>query len=132
MFVAHPFTYRTGTPFSVSQPKAIGIILGLGWGWMGRAQKTDGVLVFTPGYKALWVSDLWGTFDHFRHTLTPLGADEATREWQAIRSLIGQETLNGSENERRWSVGNGIGILTQLTAEDKTVIQTFLSENSPP
>ena len=128
MFIAHPFTYRTGTPFAVSQPKAIGIIFGLGWAWVGYGKRTDGVLVFAPGFKSLWVWDLWGKFDHFRHMLTPLEADDATRERDAIRSLLDQERLEGSENERRWAVGNSLTILNQLTDEDKAVIRTFLSD----
>lgn len=130
MFVAHPFTYQTGALFPVPQTRSIGIVLGFAWGWMGRTNKTDGVLVIAPGYKSLWVWDLWGDFDHFKHALIPLSTEEAAHELEALQSPLDKELIEGPEDERRWSVGNGLTIRIHLSDNDKSVIRTFPSSTS--
>ena len=63
---------------------------------MGRTNKTDDVLVIAPGYKSLWVWDLWGDFDHFRHALALAYRQRRLRmSWKRSQSLLDKELIEG-------------------------------------
>jgi hypothetical protein len=110
IYVAHPFTYKTGTPFAITQERSAGFSLGFFMAWVGQGHFTEGMLVIAPGYKSLWVWDLWGNFDHFKHELLPLSRKDISDELTALQTLLDKELIEGSDNERRWSVGNGLRI----------------------
>lgn len=128
MYVANPFTYRTDTPFTITQKRSAGFLLGFFTAWMGWGNSTDGVLVIAPGYKSLWVWDLWGNFDHFKHELIPLAIEDGAQELNALQTLLAKEMIEGLDNEKRWSIGVGLKIAVQFADADKAVIRAFLSK----
>ena len=55
MYIAHPFTYRAGTNFIITQERSAGFSVGFFMVWMGWGHSTNGAVVIAPGYKPLWI-----------------------------------------------------------------------------
>lgn len=103
-----PFLYRAGYPFILKTPKFRGLpLLPL---VIGKFGCIEGVLIVTPGYRALWFGNLWQTRDIFNTRdirnlqLTPI----PNNEWcllmdQKLNPLL-RESVVSLDNFEFWGV----------------------------
>jgi hypothetical protein len=126
-FVSHPFVYQQGKPFAPMQPKSGGLVLGWFWGFTGTGTTVDGVLLVAPGYESQWFSDLWSRTSDNPVVMRPMSSDEASRELRVVQHLLSLEVLNG-ESRQRFSLGGDEPIYIRISEEERTLVDSFLSE----
>jgi hypothetical protein len=58
-FIAYPFIYKNGNPFSIKLFKSKFIIWGLFCAGSGKSTASEGVMIIARGFKPLWIRNLY-------------------------------------------------------------------------
>lgn len=97
-FVAFPFLYFKGAPFSPRQPDASGLLVGSPVGlFAGRAVTIQGVIIVSPGHRSKWLWQLWDRDPNTSIPLEPLDESEDAHEVARLRMLFATSQIRGAE-----------------------------------
>lgn len=126
-YLGAPLVYRTGQSFSPTQPKSSGLI----WVWVytGNIKHLDGVLVFAPGYRRTWFSDLWPRTSVQREfRLRPSAPQESSRELQTALENLQRDKLTAPDDCLFWEPHTACPLDVRLKASERELVRSFVGQ----
>lgn len=127
-YLASPFVYRAGKPFSPNQPKSTGLMWGA-WVYTGKVIQLEGVLVFAPGYRREWFSDLWPRALAQRELLLrPSSSQSSSRELQIALESLQSDKVTAPDECLFWEPSSACPLDVRLRANERELVRSFLEQ----
>ncbi len=126
-YLAAPFIYRAGTPFSPNQPKSTGVF----WGplYTGKEIILERVIVVAAGHRRQWFSDLWSAASQQRRVrLNPISPQASSRELQTALVSLEKDKLSTPEERSFWELTSSTPIGVRFNPTERELVRSFIRE----
>jgi len=126
-FLAAPFVYSAGEPFSPNQPKSTGVF----WGpaYTGKVITLERVIVFAAGYQRQWFRDFWPVSSQHRSVaLKEISPQASSRELQTALANLEKDNLSTPEERSFWELTSATPTDVRFSSREHDIVRFFLRE----